>query len=137
MAGMYGSLRKYGDELKTTYDVLYALYNSREHTELTYMLRRINNWVNTTDPQQQKLLVQYLDELTPNNIRTFGQFKKYMMGRYYKAKNKLDQLIPKMVTKYFHDKEEAKNEGMERKRIDRIITEAINSTIAQKLIADS
>jgi hypothetical protein len=137
MAGMYGSLRKYGDELKTAYDVLYVLYNSREYTELTYMLRRINNWVNTTDPQQQKLLVQYLDELTTNNINTFGQFKKYMMRRYYKTKNKLDQLIPKMVTKYFYDREEVKNEGVERNRIDRLITEAIDSTIAQKLIADS
>lgn len=137
MAGMYGSLRKYGDQLKTVDDVLYALHNSREYQEFAFAFRKINNWMNTTDPKQQKLLVQYLDELTPNNINTFGQFKKYMMGRYYKTKNKLDQLIPKMVTKYFHDKEEAKNEGIERNRIDRLITEVINSTIAQKLIADS
>lgn len=97
MAGMYGSLIKYGDNLKTVDDVLYALYNSDEYQELASSLKRINNWVNTTDPQQQKLLVQYLDELTANNINTFGQFKKYMMGRYYKTKNKLDQLIPRWL----------------------------------------
>ena len=137
IAGLYGSLRKYGDDLKTVDDVLYALYNSREYTEFASSLRRIDNWMNTTDPQQQKLLVQYLDELTANNIKTFGQFKKYMMVRYYKTKNKLDQLIPKMVTKYFYDKEEAKNEGIERNGINRLITEAIDSTIAHKLIADT
>ena len=102
-AGMYGILSRNKYKIKTTNDALLVLYNTKYFKRFSSLFYQMKRWFRTTDAEQQKLLVQYLDELAPVRIRTFGQFKKFIQKRYDRCNRKIKQLIPKMVAKLFEE----------------------------------